>query len=69
MFKIRGEIFRLDILDTSGNDPFPAIKKLNIMTGNEKKSSNHLYIKYLNQISPNISAIKFHILIKICLKD
>jgi hypothetical protein len=33
MFKIRGEIFRLDILDTSGNDPFPAIKKLNIMTG------------------------------------
>jgi hypothetical protein len=34
MFKIRGEIFRLDILDTSGNDPFPAIKKLNIMTGN-----------------------------------
>ena len=33
MFKIRGEIFRLDILDTSGNDPYPAIKKLNIMTG------------------------------------
>ena len=58
IFKIRGEIFRLDILgkltssnksadlyskiltliliqklDTSGNDPFPAIKKLNIMTG------------------------------------
>ncbi len=33
IFKIRGEVFSLDILDTSGNDPFPAMKKLNIMTG------------------------------------
>ena len=33
IYKIRGEIFRLDILDMSGNDPFPAMKNLNIMIG------------------------------------
>lgn len=33
MFKIRGDVYRIEILDTSGNDPFPAMKKLNIMIG------------------------------------
>jgi small GTP-binding protein len=33
IYKIRGEIFSIDILDTSGHDPYPAMKKLNIMTG------------------------------------
>jgi small GTP-binding protein len=33
IYKIKGELYRLDILDMSGNDPFPAMKKLNIMTG------------------------------------
>jgi small GTP-binding protein len=33
IFKIKGDMYRMDILDTSGNDPFPAMKKLNIMTG------------------------------------
>lgn len=33
LFKIKSEFFRLEILDTAGNDPFPAVHKLNIMSG------------------------------------
>ena len=34
MYKIKGQMYQLDILDTSGNNPFPAIQKLSILTGN-----------------------------------
>lgn len=33
LYKIHSEFYQLDILDTSGNDPFPAARRLSLLTG------------------------------------
>ncbi|KAA0187813.1 hypothetical protein HAZT_HAZT001495 [Hyalella azteca] len=33
LYRIRGDVYQLDILDPSGNHPFPATRRLAFLTG------------------------------------
>lgn len=46
LYRIRGEVHQLDLLDTSGNHPFPAMRRLSFLTGE--------FNEYLMSISINL---------------
>lgn len=46
IYKIRGEMYQLDMLDSSGIHPFPAMRRLSFLTGT--LSVNRLYANSQN---------------------
>lgn len=66
LYKIRGQVYQLDILDTSGNHPFPAMHKLSLLTGDifilvfsfADRNSFHEAVRLRDQITETKLQIK-----------